>query len=293
MLSGLTPTLKASPGRLSETLKRGGRGGGGIRHRAQGILVTVEMALAVVLLIGAGLMIRSLSAIWNVELGFRPDNVVTFEMGFPPSMRQDTSEARRARLRELSEMLSSMPGVRAASFLFGSGPLQGIENLTFWLEGEPRPASKSEMHTALMYRVEPGYLTALGIPLKRGRFFSAHDEIGTPPVAVIDDVFARRHFPNTDPVGKRIRFADGEEPAQIVGVVGHVKQSSIDVDDVESLQAQLYLPFRQMAGGISEADVVLRAERVAGNGTALFDSIRHARERAAQSQRHLPAANNE
>jgi predicted permease len=274
VLSGLTPTLKASRAHLSESLKKGGRGGSGAHHRAHGILVTVEMALALVLLIGAGLMIRSVNVLWNVDLGFRPDNVVAFEVSFPPSMRKDSDATRTAKLRELSEMLGSMPGVQAASFLLGSEPLQAIESVSFWLEGEPRPASTSEMPMALMYRVEPGYLGAMGIPLQRGRFFTAQDEIGTPLVVVIDDVFARKYFPNTDPVGKRIRSGDGKNSSTIVGVVGHVKQAKVDADDRQPLQPQLYLPFRQMTGGISEVDVVLRADGAVGKGAALFDSIR-------------------
>ena len=274
LISGLTPTLKASREQFSEALKKGGRGGSGAHHRAHGVLVTVEIALALVLLIGAGLMIRSVSVLWNADLGFRTDNVVAFEISFPPSLRKDSAATRTAKLRELSEMLSSMPGVRAASFLLGSEPLQAVESVSFWRDGEPRPASTSEMPMALMYRVEHGYLGVMGIPLQRGRFFTDQDEIGTPLVVVIDDVFANTYFPNTDPVGKRIRSGDGENPATIVGVVGHVKQASIDTDDSQALQPQLYLPFRQMTGGISEVDVVLRVDAAVGEGAALFDSIR-------------------
>jgi predicted permease len=276
VLAGLAPALKNSRWHLSETLKEGGRGAGGGRNRAQGILVAVEMALALVLLIGAGLMIRSLGALWDVDPGFRPDNVLTFGLSFPPSMRTASPEAARANLRELSDKLSSMPGVQAASFSSGASPMQSEDDLFFWLEGQPKPASTSEMNMALVYRVEPGYLTAMGIPLKQGRFFSAQDDERSQSVVVIDEVFARKFFPSADPIGKRINLGDDRGPLQIIGVIGHVRQWSIDAsDDKQSLQAQLYEPFRQSVGNPSGVSVVVRAEEVTGNsGAALFDSIR-------------------
>jgi predicted permease len=280
VLSGLAPALKTSQRRLAETLKEGGRGAGGARHRAQGALVAVEMALALVLLIGAGLMIRSLSALWNVDPGFRPDNVLTFGLRLPPSMRAASPGAARANLRDLSDRLNSMPGVRAASFSVGATPLQSEDDLFFWLDDQPKPASTSEMHMALVYRVEPGYLTAMSIPLKQGRFFTNQDNEQSSPVVVIDEVFARQYFPNTTPIGKRINLGDDRGALQIVGVVGHVNQWNLDSNDKESLQAQLYEPFRQL-GGFSGVGVVVRAkENIGRAGGGLFDSIR----RVVQSQ---------
>ena len=234
----------------------------------------VEIALALVLLIGAGLMIRTLNALWSIDPGFRPDNVLSFGLSFPPSMRAVSPEARRAALRDLSERLNSMPGVKAASFLTGASPMQGLEGVFFWLDGQPKPASTSEMKQALVYRVEPGYLTAMGIPLKQGRFFTAQDETGTQPVVVIDEIFARQYFPSADPLGKRIKLEDNRGPSEIVGVVGHVKQSGLDSDDRQSLRAQLYLPFRQF-GWSSEVGVVARVEGAARTtATAHFEALR-------------------
>jgi len=199
-------------------------------------------------------------------------------------MRSASPETIRASLDELSDKLNSMPGVRAASFSAGAAPLQGEDDRFFWLDGQPKPASTSEMNMALVYRVEPGYLTAMGIPLKQGRFFTNQDDERSQRVLVIDEAFARKYFPDTDPIGKRIHLNDGEEPPQIVGVVGHVKQWSLDSDDKQSLQAQLYEPFRQQSGSPSAVSVVVRAEGDAGtNGTtlpSLLDSIR----RVVQSQ---------
>jgi predicted permease len=280
VLAGLVPALKTSRWRLAETLKESGRGAGGGRHRAQGVLVAVEVALAVVLLIGAGLMIRTLSALWSVDPGFRPDNVLTFGLSFPPSMRAVSAEARRASLRDLSDRLNSMPGVKAASFLTGASPMQARESVSFWLDGEPKPASTSEMKQALVYRVEPGYLTAMGIPLKQGRFFTAQDETGTQPVIVIDEVLASQYFLNENPLGKRINLGDNRGPSEIIGVVGHVRQSGLDSDDRQSLRAQAYLPFRQF-GWSSEVGVVMRVEGLAGRAaTSHLDALR----RVVQSQ---------
>jgi predicted permease len=279
ILSGLAPALKTSRGHLAETLKEGGRGASNARARAQGMFVAVEMALALVLLIGAGLMIRSLTALWNVDPGFRPDNVLTFGLSLPPSMNTASPQSIRAALRELSDQLSSTPGVRAVSFSEGAVPLQSEDDVFFWLDGQPKPPSQSEMHMALVYRVEPDYLTAMGIPLKRGRFFNAQDTERSQPVVVIDEVFATKHFGNADPIS-RLVHQEGQDPAQIVGVVGHVKQWGLDSsNDDFSLQAQLYQPFRQLSDewmrGGGSVGVVTRLQDTSGeSGTALFPAIR-------------------
>ena len=270
ILAGLAPALKTSGWRLSETLKEGGRAASGGHGRAQGLLVAVEMALALVLLIGAGLMIRSLSALWNVDPGFRPDNVWTFGLSLTPAMMEAKPEEIQVALNDLSDRLSATPGVKAISFSDGGVPLQGADDTYFYIEGSPKPQSSSEMHNALVYRVEPGYLTAMGIPLKRGRFFTNQDTDQSPRVVVIDEAFARKHFGDTDPIGKRIY--QGDDPQQIIGVVGHVKQWSLDADQDQTLQAQLYEPFRQVGSGWSGIGVVVRS----ADGTSLpFDSIRN------------------
>jgi predicted permease len=278
VLSGLAPALKVSQWCLSETLKEGGRGASGSRHRAQGVLVAVEMALALVLLIGAGLMIRSLNALWNVDPGFRPDNMLTFGLNFPPSMRTASPEVAYTNARDLIDRLNSTPGVKAASFSAGASPLQSEDDLFFWLDGQPKPASTSQMHMALIYRVEPTYLAVMGIPLKRGRFFTNQDDLRSPAVAVIDEVFARQYFPNADPLGKRINLGSDRDPLEIIGVVGHVKQWSLDAsNDRESLQAQLYEPLRQLPGSFLSMSVLVRTE---GAAPAMWDAIR----RVVQSQ---------
>ena len=273
ILSGLVPAIRTSRARLSETLKEGGRGASSARGRGQGVLVAVEMALALVLLIGAGLMIRSLSALWNVDPGFRPDNVLTFGLSLSPSLRTASPDAIRANLRQLNDQLSATPGVRAVSFTDGGIPLQGADDTVFWIEGQPKPASGSEMNSAFVYRVEPGYLAAMGIELKQGRFFNDQDTEKSQPVVVIDEVFARKYFGNADPIGKRIYQRD--EPQQIVGVVRHVKQWSLDAEEQQTLQAQFYEPLRQFPDNAmsSLAAGVLVFVRYQGPA-APFDSIR-------------------
>jgi predicted permease len=274
ILAGLAPALKATKLRLTETLKEGGRGASSGRGRAQGLLVAVEMALALVLLIGAGLMIRSLSALWHVDPGFRSDNVLTFGLSLSPSMKTAKPDAIRANLRELNEQLSSTPGIRAVSFSAGGAPLQGEDDLFFWIDGQPKPASQSEMKMALVYRVEPQYLTAMSIPLKQGRFFSDQDTEKSQPVVVIDEVFAHQYFGATNPLGQRIQ-QDGQDAQQIVGVVGHVKQWSIAADEEQSLQAQLYEPFRQQSDGAITGAAAGVGVVALSNGSPSLDSIRN------------------
>lgn len=274
ILAGLAPALKNSRRRLSETLKEGARGSSG-RMRAQGVLVAIEIALAVVLMIGGGLMIRSLRALWNVDPGFRADNVLTFGLNFSPSLRKASPQTVRAQIRDISDRLNSLPGIRAASLSAGATPLQGEDDLFFWIDGQPKPASQSEMQMSLVYRVEPNYLSAMGIPLKEGRFFTNQDDERSQPVVVVDEFFARKYFGEASPIGKRIA-QDGQEPQTIVGVVGHVKQWSVDASDSESLQPQLYEAFRQfpddqMAGLATGVGVIVLSD---GSPTARIDSIR-------------------
>jgi putative ABC transport system permease protein len=269
VLSGLAPAFRTSHGQFADTLKEGARGASGGRHRAQGVLVAIETALALVLLIGSGLMIRSLAALWRADPGFHPDNVLTFGLKLPPAMRTASEERARANLRDLSERLQAIPGVVAVSFSSSALPLLTENDLFFWIDGQPKPSSTSQMQMALVYRVEPGYLNAMGIPLVRGRFFKTQDDERSSRVVVIDEVFARRHFPNTDPVGHRINYGDG--PLEIVGVVGHVKQWSLGADNKQTLQAQLYEPFSQTTGAPAGIDVVMRTGAAA---PGVWDAIR-------------------
>ncbi len=247
MLFGLAPALKLSRGSVSETLKEGGRGSSGARHKTQSTFVAIELALALVLLVGAGLMIRSLTALWNVNPGFNPHNLLTFDTTLPPGLEQNPNGLRSV-LRQLHGVLTAIPGVQAVSLQGGSLPMQGDSELPFWKEGQPRPATMRDMPEALFYLVEPDYLKAMGTPLMRGRFFTEQENEHAQPVIVIDEVFARKYYPNEDPIGKRINLAFFDTQPEIVGIAGHVKHWGLDSDATATIQAQIYLPFMQLPG---------------------------------------------
>lgn len=274
IISGLVPALKTLQGRVHETLKESGRGASTVRARAQGIFVVAEMAMALVLLIGAGLLIRSLHTLWNVDPGFNPDSVMTLGVTFPPSMRSSTADTGRAYLRDLSQRLNEMPGVAAASLVAGATPMVSQDDRYFWVDGQPKPAATSDMHMALFYVVEPGYLPAMGIQLQKGRFFTVHDDERAGRVIVIDEMLAQQRFGAGDPIGKRLHL-DDQGPYEIVGVVGHVKQWGLETDE-KRLQAQMYVPYRAASDaeveGAGGTAVVVRADSEIG--PSFFTAIR-------------------
>ena len=281
VLFGLAPALKISRPNLQEALKESGRGASGARHRAQGVFVVIEMAMALVLLIGAGLMIRSLLDLWNVNPGFNPNGVLTFAVSLAPSLGANAATSRNA-IREMDEKLKSIPSVESVSSTGGALPMNGDNELPFWLGGQPKPADQSQMKQSLFYMAEPDYLSAMGIPLHRGRFFTQDDNENSPPVIVIDESFAREYFPNEDPIGKRINISIiGTEP-EVVGVVGHVKHWGLDVDGdaKHPILAQAYLPFMQIPdqfwSGPPQSEVVVRTK---GSPAGMVPAIRDAIEK--------------
>ena len=285
VLFGLAPAFRLSIPKLQESLKEGGSGLSSGRHRVQGVFIVAEMAMALVLLAGAGLMIRSLTRLWAVDPGFDPQNVLTVGLTLPQSMMSASPDAIRAAFREFDRKIASIPGVEAVSQTWGAVPLAGDDEQTFWIEGQPKPANENDKGWAIDYIVGPGYLKALQIPLLRGRFFTDQDNEHSPRVVVIDDVFARKFFPNEDPIGKRIVRGDAS-PEEIVGVVGHVKQWGLDVDDTEKLRAQFYIPSMQMPDDFvamqpSGSTVIVRSSQA---GAGLLDSIRHASQQISKEQ---------
>jgi predicted permease len=242
---GLAPALKTSRADIHETLKEGGRGSSGARHRLQGFFVVAEMAMALVLLVGAGLMMRSLANLWSVNPGFDPHNATTFSLSYPTTLGA-TPDAIRASMRQLHDAVAVVPGVEAASLTAGSAPMSGDSELPFWIEGQPKPATESEMKTALFCAVELDYLKAMGIPLVRGRFLTPADNEHSPFVITIDDQFAKLFFAGQDPIGRHVNFALFNKPAQIIGIVGHVKQWGLDENNQSPVQAQFYFPISQV-----------------------------------------------
>jgi len=274
---GFAPALKTSRPDLHETIKQGGRGAVGTRHRTQDVFVVVEMALALVLLTGAGLTIRSLAKLWSVDPGFNPHHVLTFGLSLPPAMMAATPDAIRVAFREFDDKLASLPGIQSVSQTWGAIPLSSDDEQLFWLQGQPKPANENDMNWAIDYIVEPDYLKAMGIPLLQGRFFTAQDNEHSPLVVVVDEVFARKYFPDQNPVGKRINLNLFNQLVEIVGVVGHVKQWGLATDDQQSLRSDLYIPCLQMPNDFvamtpSGSAVVVRAQDASAG---LLDSIRH------------------
>ena len=242
---GIAPALKSSQADPQTALKEGGRGASGTRHRAQSAFVIVEMATALVLLIGAGLMVRSLARLWSVDPGFNPHNVLTFGYTLPPSMINANPDAIRAAYRNFDDRLAATTGIEAVSQSWGGMPMEGDDDTFFWLDGQPKPATTDAMNGTLIYNVGPDYLRVMGIPLLRGRFFGTHDDEKAPYVGVIDTVFANKYFPSQNPIGKRLLLDGDTRKLEVVGVVGHVKQWGLDADDTRPLQVQLYTAWAQ------------------------------------------------
>jgi predicted permease len=274
---GVAPALKTSRVNLQQILKESGRGGSGMRHRLQGVFVASEVALALVLLVGAGLMVRSLAALWRVNPGFNPSHAITFALSMP-STGATTSDETRARLRHFDEAMRAIPGVKAVSVTLGSRPMIHNSTLPFWIEGQPKPANLQEMPQVMFYLVESGFQQAMGVTLRRGRFVTPQDDEHSPVVVDIDEVFARTYFPNDNPIGKHIHLATFDVTVEIVGVVGHVKQWGLDADSKSAIEAQLDYPFMQLPEKLMAmvADSVAVVVRTEGDPAAIMGSVRHA-----------------
>ena len=274
---GLAPALKTSRINVLEVLKETGRGLSGARQWLQKVFVAGEVALALVLLIGAGLMLRSLAALWRVNPGYNPSHAITFVVSMPSSPSTTSAET-RAQLRQFDNKMLSIPGVEAVSVTLGSRPMIHDSSLPFWIKGRPKPANDNEMPQAMFYLAEAGFQQAMGITLERGRFITAQDNENAPAVIDIDDAFARTYFPNEDPLGKYVHLEQFNVDAEIVGVVGHVKQWGPGADAASAIEAQFFYPFMQLpeklmplaAGG---AAVVLHTK---GDPAAIMGDVRRA-----------------
>jgi len=242
---GLVPALKLLRPDVGETLKEGARGSSGKRHGTQRALVAVEMALALVLLVGAGLMIRSLAVLWGINPGFDPRNVLAFSISLS-SNHAATADQLRSNYRETLRQLEAIRGIESVSLVGGALPMSGDSEVPFWLEGQPKPANQQDMPFALFYLVNPSYLQTMGIPLERGRFLSERDDEHSPAVVVIDSSFARKFFPNQDPVGKHLNLGLLDIQPEIIGVAGHIEQWGLGAKASENIQSQIYLPVWQV-----------------------------------------------
>jgi predicted permease len=168
--------------------------------------------------------------------------------------------------------------VKALSLSWAAVPLSSDDEDLFWIEGKPKPETDNDMSWSLSYVVEEDYLKMMGIPLERGRFFTAQDNENSTHVIVVDDVFARKYFPDQDPIGQHVFLQNKGGRAEIVGVVGHVKQWGLVSDDSESLRAELYFPYMQLPDPAmllswNGTGVMVRYDQSAAN---IGDSLRSA-----------------
>jgi predicted permease len=253
ILFGLVPALKSVSPKIGESLKAGGRSISGYRSRMQAAFVIGEMAMAFVLLIGAGLMVRTLLELWRVDPGFDPHHVVTFDIHPPASLADQSPDRIRAFVRQLRSFMHNIPGAEYVSIEQGAQPMDGDNEASFWVEGQTPPERQADLPLALEYLVEPEYAKVMRIPLLRGRFITDADTERSARVVVIDSSFAQKYFPGQDPIGKHVNILDNDTdasvrsflPSLVVGVVGHVNQFGLADDSKRSLQAQIYLPFLQ------------------------------------------------
>jgi predicted permease len=248
-----------------------------VRFRLLGAFVIVEMAMALVLLVGAGLMVRTLAALWRVDPGFNPNHAVTFSVAFPATSATTPAET-RARLRQFDDKMRSIAGVEAVSVTLGSRPMIHDSSLPFWIDGEARPANDNDMHQAMFYLAEAGFQQAMGVTLLRGRFISPQDDESAPIVIDIDDAFARTYFPGQDPIGRRVHLTQFNVDAQVVGIVGHVTQWGLDADPKSAIEAQFYYPFMQLPPKLMPlvAKAVAVVLRTHGDPAAVVGSVRSA-----------------
>jgi putative ABC transport system permease protein len=253
LLFGLAPALQAARADLHEALKQGARGatGGGARTRA--VLVAGQVALALVLLVGAGLLLKSFARLQQVDLGFEPEQVVTARVTLPETRYADSTR-QAAFFQTLLARLDALPGVRVAGAINWL-PLSGLRSATnFWFGGRPIPPDP-EQPGAVISVVDPDYFRAMGIPLRSGREIAPTDDANHPKAVVVSERFAREYLPGQSPIGEQVYMPWGDTLiATIVGVVGDVKHAGVD----SLAQPTLYWSMAQFPW--SAMTLVVRAE---------------------------------
>jgi putative ABC transport system permease protein len=249
ILFGLAPALQSTHSNIVEALKEGSLSttAGRSRHGLRSSLVIVEMALALILLVSAGLLIRSLIRLQNVNPGFDAHNVMTASLDLPDAKYSDPKKAEF--FRELTPLLNALPGVQSAAAVFPL-PMSGDEIRTsFQIEG--RPVAKSDEPLTSIRGVTPNYFGTMRIPLLQGRDFTERDEAKATPVLIVNQAFAQQFFPGENPVGKHIQpgisnGGPGTAPMrEIVGVVGNVKFEDLTTE----FSPESYIPFGQLQFG--------------------------------------------
>jgi putative ABC transport system permease protein len=265
IIFGLIPALQVSKANLSETLKEGGRGSteGRRGQLIRNTLVVLEVASALVVLVGAGLMMKSFTRLQKVEVGFETGNALTVSLALPKSKYPEENR-QVAFYQQLLEKVGKLPGVQTVGATSGV-PLSNEDFvLAFLIQGQPALAPGLGQ-TTNYYSVSADYFKAMGIPLIRGRLFTERDATNSLLVAIINETMARNLFPDEDPIGKRITFdVNQDKPAwlEIVGIVGDVKHYGLD----KATTMQTYGPYTQQT--LSYMTLVVRAAGDPGNLTA-------------------------
>jgi len=238
LVFGIAPALSSAGARLTDTLKDGGRSGSASRGaRIRSAFVVVEMALALVLLVGAGLLMRSFAALLHVDPGFDPAHTITIKVSIPAA-KYDSGDKQRAFFDQLFEKFDALPGVKSAggtSFL----PLNGLGAATgFEVVGQPKPDPGQEPVTDVRV-VTHDYFQAMGVPLLRGRLFDGRDQAGQVRRVIVNQALAKKYFRDEDPIGKSIIVSWNDQGAdEIVGVVGDVRQQDLETE----ARATIYWP---------------------------------------------------
>jgi putative ABC transport system permease protein len=266
VLFGLAPSLQLSKLRLRRSLADGGRTAtmGTVRHAVGGALVVAEIALSLVLLVGASLLVRSFVAVINVDPGFRKENLLALQVfAFD---RRPTAEQRAAFFVDTLSRINSLPGVTGGAAV--QSPPMFLKSdyaifSAFMIEG--RATSPDQAARAYSNVVTPGYFSVMGIPILRGRDFTSGDRANTTPVAIINETVARREWRNENPIGRRITMRDSKTALEIVGVVGDVKQDGLD----QAPRPEVYRPHGQAPQGAMTYVV-----RTASNAGAVLDAVK-------------------
>jgi putative ABC transport system permease protein len=264
LVFGLAPALQSSRLDLNEVLKEGGRNmSAGAGHRLRSAMVVTEIALAVVLLVGAGLMMKSLLRLLQTNVGFKTDNLLTMTVALPPSKYTENNQLINFS-EQIQERVKALPGVSSVGTV-DILPLNGGNTTRFYIDGDPVPPPGKEIE-ANMRVVSDTYFQTLGVPLLAGRMFDQRDTPDKPGVVLIGKTIADRLFAGRDPVGKLLRYnALQSAPIEIVGVVGDVKITGLD----EAVKPVLYYSYRQNAAPF--ANLVVRSN---GDPIALTASVR-------------------
>jgi len=243
LLFGLAPALQASKSNLNESLKDGGRSGsaGASRQRVRNLLVVSEVALSLLLLVSAGLLIKSFMRLQETELGFDPENVLTLRVPLPEARYKENALVENF-WDELLRRVRALPGVESAGLTRGLPMNGGIES-NVMVEGQETTNPKDATVAVNLY-AEPGYFRTMNIKLLRGRFLSDRDTKDAPLAVMVDEMFVARFFPNADPLGKRLRIGGDRAPLRnIVGVFKHIKHYGPD----EEGRVEIYTPYKQVS----------------------------------------------